>query len=302
MARQARVGFTLVELLVVIAIIAVLVGLLLPAVQKAREAAARIQCVNNLKQVGLALHGYHNAWKRLPPGYTSGHDAQGNDTGPGWGWAAYLLPHLEQQPLFSTIRFDQPIEAPVNAAPRITPVPVYLCPGDDAQPTWTAMRRDPMGDPLGPICDVASANYVGVFGTTEPGVDGDGVFFRNSQIRIADIRDGTSVTIVVGERSHRLCEATWVGAVTDAMLFPPPGSPAPLVADNSSGMVLGHTGDSNPPGGPDSYVNQFSSPHTGGVNFLFADGHVDFLLTSMNYQVYRALSTRAGGEALGEGF
>src|SRR3954465_9463951 len=114
-ATRKRSAFTLIELLVVIAIIAILIALLVPAVQKVRESAARTQCINNLKQVGLALQAYHDANKALPAGYVSRHDAASNDTGPGWGWAAHLLPYVEQQTLANRIDFKLPIEHPNNA-------------------------------------------------------------------------------------------------------------------------------------------------------------------------------------------
>jgi prepilin-type N-terminal cleavage/methylation domain-containing protein/prepilin-type processing-associated H-X9-DG protein len=300
--RRPR-GFTLIELLVVIAIIAVLIGLLLPAVQRVREAAARTQCVNNLKQIGLALQNYHDSNASFPPGYVSNYDAAGNDTGPGWGWAAFILPQMEQQNLYSAIQFSQNIEAPANSGVRVQPMKSFLCPSDYLPPTWTATRYDAAGNPLGPICEVASGNYIGNFGVSEPGVDGEGIFFRNSKVRFADIKDGTSLTLMVGERSSRWCQATWVGAVTNASMVPPPGSPALGGEWNAAGFVLGHTFEGNGgPGAPGTEANGFSSEHSHGANFLFADGHVQFLQGSMDHRVYKALSTRAGGEIVGGDF
>src|SRR5436190_2631120 len=122
---RTRRGFTLIELLVVIAIIAILVGMLLPAIQKVREAALRAQCGNNLKQMGIACHGYHDANESLPPGYLA--TAAYPDTSPGWGWAAFLLPHLDQGPLYKQINFDAPIQGQVAAG---TVLKFFLCPSD----------------------------------------------------------------------------------------------------------------------------------------------------------------------------
>jgi prepilin-type processing-associated H-X9-DG protein/prepilin-type N-terminal cleavage/methylation domain-containing protein len=296
-------GFTLVELLVVIGIIAVLLALLVPAVQRVRDTAARTECVNNLKQIGLALQGYHGIYSSFPPGYHSGYDDEGTDTGPGWGWAAFILPHIEQQSVFKAIQFEQEIEAPANASVRVQQIQAYLCPADSVPATWTTMNFDSIGNPIAPICDVASANYIGVFGVSEPGVEGEGIFYRGSSTRIADITDGTSQTMIVGERSFRWCQATWVGSVTGASMVPPPGSPALAGEWNGSGFVLGHTFEgSGGPGSPGTEANGFSSQHSAGANFLFADGHVQFLQTTMNHEVYMALSTRGGDEPVGGDF
>src|SRR5206468_1555587 len=159
--------------------------------------------------------------------------------------------------------------------------------------------RDATGNPLTVICEVAASNYVAMYGTTEPGVDGDGIFFRNSKIAPKDITDGTSKTLAIGERAHPLGNATWVGSVTGSILFPDDedtvGQPHP---ENSSGMILGHAGEGIGPGDDGGDVNQFYSLHGHGVNFLFADGHVSFLPATMDRKVYRALATRAGGETI----
>jgi prepilin-type N-terminal cleavage/methylation domain-containing protein/prepilin-type processing-associated H-X9-DG protein len=297
-------GFTLIELLVVIAIIAVLIGLLLPAVQSAREAARRAQCINNLKQIGLALMNYEGALRTFPPGYVSSFDVQGNDTGPGWGWAAMILPPFEQTPVFNSLNFNLAIEDASNLTGRLMLINNFLCPSDTVLPSWWAVSRNTnTGVALRNICQVASSNYVGMYGTGEPGPDGEGVFFRNSRIGLRDITDGTSQTILVGERSHNLGEATWVGSVTGAILYPTDGDNiGRYVPETSPGMVLGHAGEGHGPGDPRSDVNQFYSLHAGGgVNFLFGDGHVAFLKSTMNYKAYLALATRAGGEVVSSG-
>ncbi|HXT58372.1 MAG TPA: DUF1559 domain-containing protein [Pirellulales bacterium] len=293
-------GFTLVELLVAIAIIGLLVALLIPAIQAARESARRIQCFNNLRQLGIALQNYHDISRRFPSGYLSGSDSAGNDIGPGWGWSAFLLPQVEQATAQQTLNFNLPVEAAQNSAGRMLSLPVFLCPSDVAKPTWQVNAGPPNNSP---ICTIAESNYVGVFGTTEPGVDGDGVFFRDSSIGLRDILDGSSNTLMVGERSILLGPATWVGAVANAVLVPDPsdgvGTGPP---ENDSSMVLGHTGDGFGPGDRASHVNQFYSVHAGGgVQFLFADGHAKFLQPTLDYFTYQAMATRAGRESITNG-
>jgi prepilin-type N-terminal cleavage/methylation domain-containing protein/prepilin-type processing-associated H-X9-DG protein len=288
-----RRAFTLIEVLVVIAIIGTLVALLLPAVQSSREASRRLQCTNNLKQVGLALLNYESSHKHFPAGYVSQFDSSGTDTGPGWGWASMILPQMEETPIHNVIHFDLAIEHPMNGV-RVAVIPSYLCPTENLRQVWQAKRPDGT-----PICEVAESNYVAMFGTTEPGVDGDGMFYRNSKTAIRDITDGTSKTIAVGERTHQLGRATWVGSVTNAILFAEDdNTQAQAVPETGAGMCLGHAGEGIGPGGSGGDVNQFYSLHGEGANFLFADGHVTFLLSSMDYPTYLALATRAGGETV----
>ncbi len=296
-----RRGFTLIELLVVIAIIAVLIALLLPAVQAAREAARRAQCVNNFKQIGLSLFNYESAQQVLPPGYVSAFDASGNDIGTGWGWASMMLPQMEQTPVFSAINFSLNIETPANLTARLITVNSFLCPSDRVDPYWPAVSRNLLtGAPLSTICNIAPSNYVGVSGVSEPGPDGEGLFFRNSRVALRDITDGLSNTLAVGERSHFLGAATWTGSVTGALLYDGDGDMVGTPSlEFGPGMILGHTGEGAGPGANRSEPNQFYSLHYGrGCNFLFADGHVAWLKSTMNYTTYRSLSTRNGGEVV----
>lgn len=313
-ASRPACGFTLIELLVVLAIIAVLIALLLPAVQAARAAAQRTSCMNNLKQVGIAFANYSEIHKCLPPGYvTEWSDYFRREMGPGWGWASMILPQLEQATVFNQINFSLPIQDRANDTIRIQPIDMYLCPSDDMPKKWTTTEgvvwvyAGQIYSSLTPIAEVAGSNYVGVFGIGEPGVDGDGVFYRNSSVRFVDIVDGLSNTITVGERSLNLNagrgHATWVGSVPGAVLWscaPDPFDPDAGVCrrEDGSGMTLGHTGEGNGPGALMGDVNQFLSRHGRGAYFLFGDGHVRFLDNTIYYPTYKALSTRSAQEQI----
>jgi prepilin-type processing-associated H-X9-DG protein/prepilin-type N-terminal cleavage/methylation domain-containing protein len=298
-----RRAFTLIELLVVLGIIGALVALLLPAVQQAREGARRTRCINNLKQIGLALQNYHTRLECFPAGFISQIDWTG-DTGPGWGWASMMLPELEARPTFDAINFELNVEVPQNRTARHTRIGSFICPSDNPDPLWYARRlytRQLVGSV---ICQVASSNYVGMYGVGEPGGDGDGLFFLNNPVALSDVKDGSSNTIAVGERSHNLGQASWTGSVAHSILYPPYDDPAMASRpkpENGCGMVLGHAGEGKPPGAKQSDVNMFLSRHSGpGVNFLFADGHVKFLGSSLPYKLYCALATRSGGEVIPE--
>jgi prepilin-type N-terminal cleavage/methylation domain-containing protein/prepilin-type processing-associated H-X9-DG protein len=311
-------GFTLIELLVSIAIISILMGLLLPAIQSARENARRTTCSNNLKQIGLALQCYIQAQGGLPLGYNSLYDPlRQKEVGPGWGWGSQILPYLDQQPLYNQIQFEVSMAAPNHLTVRTTPLSVFLCPSDKMPRTWTAYDsttwyfQGVIYWAGVAICDVAGANYVGVFGVGEPGVDGNGVFYRESFVRPLDITDGMSSTLAVGERSENLNagrgQATWTGVAPGALLWtcvPDPNDPdgGTCRVEEGAGMILGHTGESHGPGDPMGDVNQFLSRHGRGAYFLYCDGHVQFLKGSVNYRTYLALSTRAGGEIISDGY
>jgi len=297
---RTRHAFTLIELLVVLAIIAVLVGLLLPAVQKVREAASRAKCKNNLKQIGLALHHYHDRVGSFPPGYQTQVASDNTDLGPGWGWAAFLLDDLEQSNLGRSIRFELPISDPANAAARSLVLPIFVCPSEIKTGTFSVV--DANGKAL---TSVARSSYVainGVLGVTDDAWDNNGAFLRNRRLRIADISDGLSHTLFVGERATNMSSSTWTGAVTSGVV---PAQRYPDSADqlaNAEGapaLVLAHGSREHLPNNPLVFdADATSSYHMAGVNFLFGDGSVQSISNTLDGTIYEALLTRAGGEAV----
>jgi prepilin-type N-terminal cleavage/methylation domain-containing protein/prepilin-type processing-associated H-X9-DG protein len=308
MSHQTRFrhGFTLIELLVVIAIIAVLIGLLLPAVQKVRESAARVACQNNLKQIGLALHNYHDVAQSFPPGCSAAHVSEwGTTDAPGWGWAAYLLPQVEQQNLYGTIHFNLSIADPNNESSRLTPLRVFLCPADSPPQTFTVAEEGSSdGVPGSPICNVASSNYLGMSCSEDVedssfANDWDGVLYPNSRVRLLDITDGTSHTFAVSERSCRHGQATWTGAVPRAAVYSIPPMPDEEADDNIA-LTLAYVGEATKPGevGGAWASAYHTSSHGIGANFLFCDGHVKFLTASIEFAAFKALATRASGEVI----
>jgi hypothetical protein len=273
----------------------VLIGLLMPAVQKVREAASRIQCQNNLKQIGLALHSYHDRNNGFPPGYLDFSPWPNDDVGPGWGWASFLLADLEQNNLQNQIDYTASVgsPAPPIAAARATFLKVFFCPSDrqllttfpvTGAGTWT----------------MAQGSYVACNGND--GVDDNttpphtGAFIRGVRgFRIAEITDGLSNTFFVGERSTTMSIATWVGV--------PPGdrtegTTAPGDFSGGSALVLGHCGPHLPNDNIVTDADAMSSGHIACVQFLFGDGSVHLISSSIGQPVYDALATRAGGEVV----
>ncbi|MFO0846702.1 MAG: DUF1559 domain-containing protein [Gemmataceae bacterium] len=289
----SRGGFSLIELLVVIGILATLLGLLLPAVQRVRDAAARVTCANNLRQLGLAGHGYHDVHHALPPGASY---RGGKDPHPHMSWCARLLPHLEAESLWrDTLRAyaqDKFFLNPPHANTRSVSLPVLLYPADGR-----ICRSLPIA--LGGA-EVAFTSYLGVGGTNAS--LGDGLLYLDSQVRLGDVADGTSNTLLTGERppSADLRFGWWYAGWGQNK-------------DGSAEMVLGvrelrvhPTLLSCPPGANRFQAGRtwqqcdtlhFWSLHIGGAHFLFADGSVRYLAYSAD-PLLPALATRAGGEAV----
>lgn len=309
---RRRAGFTLIELLVVIAIIAVLIGLLLPAVQAAREAARRSQCINNLKQIGLALHNYHDSHNAFPPGYVSFWKKDGGDAGtaeddygPGWAWGSMILPQLEQSAVYNVINFSLTVGMTQNSTANLLRFNSYLCPSDSPPPSVPV--RDEANTMT--VNHVGTSNYVGMYGLGEVGEApgrGNGTFFRNSRVGLRDMLDGSSQTIIVGERSHNLSFVTWTSRSPGGWLFKTSsfeGGTDTFAVDPEEAftMVLGPVGLEHGPRTPNhpmAHVEDYWSRHPGGVNFVFGDGSVKFIKNGIAPASFQALATRAGSEVL----
>src|SRR5262245_20096838 len=328
---RKRPGFTLIELLVVIAILSVLIGLLLPAIQKPRDAAARLQCKNNLKHIGLALHTYHDAKTSFPPGYLSTAPNAAPDhlrqplilslvglwdfpppalnpppESPGWGWAALLLPYVEQNPLAERIDYELPVEASTLWRARTTKVGLFTCPADRA--TGVFLVKDFLGPTprsTGVIAEAATNSYAACYGAlglvnTQPEL-GDGLFSRGSKVRVPDVTDGTSNTLAIGERAALFTQTPWAGVMTGGTAQTTPGAPVYTSYKGlAPAMVMARIGYKKL---NDPYAEpvDFFSSHRVVVHFAFADGSVRALTAETNPTVLQALATRAGNETVAAG-
>ncbi len=300
MLTRQRSGFTLVELLVVIAIIGILVGLLLPAVQAAREAARRMQCGNNLKQLGLALHNYESTYKRFPIGFRDTTPTNGLLYDGGWSWAAGVLPFIEQTSLYNRLdlRFHPygTGATPANIAALGTPISTFRCPSDLAPETAPNNAANANG-----IAAVAVTSYVGVLGafdgqwcqvsgsTNVEGVRNRGLLVVNSSRTIAQVTDGTSNTFALGEVSWRPLDANNDGSIRQYILGNVTTGGGPLctndgAANNGAHLHIRATRHKlNGPMTGGAKWKAFHSYHVGGAQFTFADGSVHFISENIEH-------------------
>jgi prepilin-type N-terminal cleavage/methylation domain-containing protein/prepilin-type processing-associated H-X9-DG protein len=335
-------GFTLIELLVVSAILATLVALVLPAVQNVRDVANRIGCQNNLKQIGLALHAYHDAQGTLPAGYLYDKSltyrppqsrkgpALGRysdrdfvppelfpptvpcifdrppplsyfDTNqPGWGWAALLLPYVEQKNLADKIDWQVQTDGPSHREVRLTRRRLYTCPSDFE--TGVFLVRTVKNRPL---AEAATNSYAACYGqggeiALHPDL-GNGLFGRGSHVRFRDIFDGLSNTLAVGERASLFVQAPWVGVLGAGTVRTTPGAPVFISSVYpASTMPLARV-KLKPLNDPFSEPFDFFSPHPRAAHFLFADGSVHPIRTNVSMAVLGALATKDGGKPVDPG-
>lgn len=312
---QQRAAFTLIELLVVIAIIAVLIALLLPAVQQAREAARRSQCKNNLKQMGLALHNYHDVHRTFPPGWVDLRTSSSSTYKNLWGWGTFILPYLDQAPLYQQVNFDvgwnnvMDTSSP-NAMGHITtkPLSVYLCPSDPS-PNVSIVYSG--GSPPANGYN-AKSNYVACIGgqgltdRTDRASQQLGVSSGNSSTRMRDISDGMSNVIYIGEREAVSLQVASNGEKYQGALW--------VGTQNAAGKIRVRTNHGRTPAINDLSVNSVgsapngsnigslvaSSMHVGGAHILLCDGSVHFVSQNIDVGTFSYLGNFADGNVVGE--
>ena len=316
--RRRRPGFTMIEMVVVVAIISVLIALLLPAVQSAREGARRMQCANNLMQIGMALEGYESTHQVLPPGTV---DRKGpvveTPTAYQFGWIARILPHLEQKNVYNHLDFRAGAYMPANLTARAVSLNSLNCPSDSGRSMFrsgfTAFGTLPTALPAISNPEPAQTAYAACHHDVEAPIDSDnaGVFFLNSRVRSREIEDGLAQTLFVGEKLSQGDELGWASGTRATLRNA--GTPINRTRLNPSDLAsfatqvlepgrpnLGGGDAPTPaPSGLPIPVGGFGSQHPGGANFLFGDGSVRFLKANINLRIYRLLASRADGEPIG---
>lgn len=313
--RHRSRGFTLVELLVVIAIIGILVALLLPAVQAAREAARRMSCRNNLKQIVLAMHNYHDAFQTLPPGaIPSSRFPTDRST---WSWHVLLMPLIDQGTTHDTLRPNQPqsllesLSDPVKVNVLTSAIPSFICPSD----TGNHLNNDRHLDPSGLDVTVSKTNYLGCMGVDNSS-PADGLFYFRSSHNFRDITDGLSNTFAVGERATLPIQGTskpgagiWAGATGFPCAGGLPNDCTIGVYSNVSFELQTGRGIGAVPLALASWG--YSSQHPGGALFALADGSVKFVAETIESRIgnvndpttwgtYQKLGVRADGQVVGD--
>lgn len=314
-----RHGFSLVELIVVIAIVAALLGLVLPAVQTAREAARRSGCSSNLRQLGLAVLAHESAQRRLPAGFVSDparqpRDPSTGDRPPGTGWGMLVAPFLEETSVATHYApgVGQGIGAPVNLPIVSQSLPIFRCPSDGGPSAPFAVQVEDGGShPSGAI--LGRTSYVGNAGNKAPwsqsldSWDGvaNGPLYRNSWLRVSQVSDGMSKTVFLGEHSQRFSQKAWAGAPPGAASQPSEGLVSVIGAepDAAATLLLAHSGPAedesdviHAPNDPACHVDQMASDHPQGCNVMLGDGAVRFVSELIDHDVWAALATFNGGE------
>jgi len=282
-----RNGLTVLELMVSLGIVGLIAAMVLPALSAAREAARRIQCVDHLRELGIALHNHHSSLNRLPVGWAFDPSQRS-----AYGWAVPLLPYLGETPLSDQIDRRVSVDSPTHSIARGTSLSTMRCPSDIAEPFFLLFEESDDSPAILPLAsfrntrpvillELPTANYVGVFGTLDPDISipapqGDGAFLENRRVRFSDFQRGVSNALVIGERTMAQVPSTWLGVS--------------LIGEDAAARLVGAAlqGINNPL----ADECDFSSRHPGGANFLWGDGRVTFLSDEIDLDQYHRSAKR----------